>query len=160
MRRIAPFISLAVFAAAAPATSTAQAPTPPAGCYGFAFGRWHPALDLVVAGHAADGRAAVAPDGRSWASTDDERPPADSGQLMLFPGWWPAGVRLRAARLPVPGDTVRGVAIALVADGRVTAPRSQALVWGKRCDERVQGARAGVAPRPARGDTARAAPTP
>ena len=142
-----------------PARLRAQAAAP-AGCYGFAFGRWHPELDLAAAGHApARTDGPMAPNGRSWAAGDAADPAAaDSGELILMPAWWPAGVRLRAARLPAVGDTVRGVAVALVADGRATPPRSQALVWGKRCGDAVQtrpDSVAGVAAARARGDTAR-----
>ena len=151
-------VSLSLLATAAGAQSAE-----PAVCYGFAFGRWHPALDLAAAGHApATSDEPTGPGGRSWATQDGARVPGDSAELMLLPQWWPAGVRLRAARLPAAGDTLRASAIALVADGRVTAPHSQALIWGKRCGEAVQSAPAGVtdgvAPRAEPRDTPRRSP--
>lgn len=118
----------------AAAESDAPAPADAAQCLGFAFGRWTPDLDARAAGHApfAPGAAPQAPHGRDWAAA------VESGRdttLMLFPGWWPAGVHVRLpARRPVVGDTVRATAYALVADGRVRAPTAPVRVWTVRCD--------------------------
>jgi hypothetical protein len=159
-------LACAVLAALTPGSAaSAQTAGPPATCYGFAFGRWHPALDLAAAGHApARSDGPVTPAGRSWAA-DGDRAPADSAELMLLPAWWPAGVRVRSTRLPLAGDTVKANALALVANGFAAPPRAQALIWGKRCDETIQRAPTAAAVRVARprsaGDTARASsPSP
>lgn len=102
-------------------------------CFGFAFGPWHPPLDLAVAGHRAplaDQTQAKAPGGRDWAS---DLMPNDT-TLFLFPAWWPAGVQVTFARRPrADADTVSGDATALVADGRVQAPRARLRAWRVPC---------------------------
>jgi hypothetical protein len=103
-------------------------------CLGFAFGRWTPALDARAAGHGTlppAGSLPHAPNGRDWAAA------LSSGRdttLMLFPGWWPAGVHVRLpSGARVTGDTVRGTATALVADGRLRAPTAAVLAWLVPC---------------------------
>jgi hypothetical protein len=112
------------------------------GCFGFTFGRWSPPLDLRGAGHRpiVPGAAAdTAPSGRQWAA-----PTAiDSGvTLVLFPAWWPAGVgvHLPAGAL-APGDTVRGMARAFVADGQVRSPTSEVRAWAVPCGQRASAGR-------------------
>ncbi|MGQ0537811.1 MAG: hypothetical protein ACT4R6_02595 [Gemmatimonadaceae bacterium] len=108
-------------------------------CYGFAFGAWRPALDLVAAGHEAarlPSDAAKAPGGRDWAS---DAVPNDT-TLLLFPAWWPAGVQVTFARRPSPSprplaaaDTVSGYATAFVADARAETPRATVRLWLVPC---------------------------
>jgi len=103
-------------------------------CFRFVFGAWDPPLDAKAAGHApfppADSLQ-QAPGGRDWAFSDST---AHDLQLMLYPAFWPAGVSVRFPSAPHSlGDTVRGRAIALVADGRVTSPEADALAWLVPC---------------------------
>jgi hypothetical protein len=106
-------------------------------CLGLAFGRWTPALDARAAGHGAFSSAGhlSAPNGRDWASA------VAAGRdttLMLFPAWWPAGVHVRLpSGARVRGDTVRGTAIALVADGRLRPPTAEARAWLVPCGRRA-----------------------
>jgi hypothetical protein len=106
--------------------------TGPPECLGFAFGRFVPALDLVAAGHhhiPAPDKLEHAPDSRDWAARDS----TDAGQmLMLYPSWWPVGVQVVLPRTST-SDTLRGVAYALVADGRITPPQAQVLAWPVPC---------------------------
>ena len=125
-----------------PATSPAAFVRPmEAECLGLAFGRWTPALDARAAGHGPppDARSLPhAPNGRDWAAA------VSAGRdttLMLFPAWWPAGVHVRlpgGARLT--GDTVRGTATALVADGRLRSPRADVRAWLVPCGGAPAGA--------------------
>ena len=123
-------------APAAPAASPIS-PAPPASpgipeCLGFSFGKWTPALDARAAGHDPRARTgqAQAPGGRDWAS---ELLSGRDSTLMLFPHWWPAGVLIDFRAPAVHGDTLRGRATALVADGRLTAPVAPVLAWGVPC---------------------------
>ena len=53
---------------------------------------------------------------------------------MLYPSFWPAGVVVRFPHVPrAPEDTVRGRAMALVADGRVRSPEADAMAWLVPC---------------------------
>jgi hypothetical protein len=103
-------------------------------CLGFAFRAWTPPLDWKAAGHGErpDPRSIPqAPSGRDWAAND--RQDGDT-TVTLFPAWWPAGVVVRLpSRIPLTGDTLHGTATALVADGRMTAPRADVLAWRVRC---------------------------
>lgn len=105
-------------------------------CYGFAFGKWTPALDWAAAGHGArpeSSRLLHAPDGRDWAS---DVTTARDTVLMLYPGWWPAGVMVRLPKLlPAQGDTLSGTATALVADGRAQSPAAKVRAWAVPCGE-------------------------
>ena len=101
-------------------------------CYRFAFGNWTPALDLKSAGHDSSARPlpGAAP-GRDWAAAGDGKGPAT---LMLYPGWWPAGVMIQLpGGPPAVGDTARGTATALVADARLRSPSATARAWGVAC---------------------------
>lgn len=108
-----------------------EAPDEPLVCYRFAFGAWKPALDRTAAGHDPGLRGGPgAPNGRDWAITDFGR----GSSLLLFPGWWPAGVRVTLpGPAPVVGDSAAGEAVALVADGRSRAPTARIQVWGVPC---------------------------
>lgn len=105
-------------------------------CLGFAFGSWTPALDWHAARHQGtmdSSWVGHAPGGRGWAAGDDAT--ADS-TLMLYPGWWPVGVAVALpTRSPVRGDTVSGIATALVADGRVRNPTAKVRAWRVPCGE-------------------------
>lgn len=103
-------------------------------CFRFVFGEWNPPLDAKKAGHAPFPPAASlpqAPGGRDWAFSDST---TRDIQLMLYPGFWPAGVVVRFPDVPrAPNDTVRGRAMALVADGRVRSPEADAMAWLVPC---------------------------
>jgi hypothetical protein len=136
------FSAFSAFSAFTFSALQAQTPDPrPNECWGFVFGAWSPPLDWASAGHAAAGslRAPPAPELSSTggaprhdaASFERRGEPA----LVLYPTWWPVGVGITLDRQPLAGDTVRGVAHAFVADGRVTAPASRILAWRKPCNE-------------------------
>lgn len=107
-------------------------------CLGFSFGRWTPPLDWHAAKHvgAMDSSAVGhAPGGRGWAAGDGEMP---DSTLMLYPGWWPVGVTVALpTRSPAAGDTVSGIATALVADGRVRNPTAKVRAWRVPCGQAV-----------------------
>lgn len=134
-------LGLASIALLLPAAVGAQASAGEAGesiavdaapvCYGFSFGAWTPALDRVAAGHDPDARGGPgAPDGRSWAASDS----GSTSSLILFPAWWPAGVRVTlSAAPPAIGHSAKGTAVALVADGRKRSPMAAIVVHGVPC---------------------------
>ena len=103
-------------------------------CLRFIFGQWTPPLDAKAAGHPSFPPAESlprAPGGRGWAVRDST---SGDMQLLLYPSFWPAGVRARFPREPrTPHDTVRGTATALVADGRVQSPEAEVLAWLVPC---------------------------
>jgi hypothetical protein len=112
--------------------SSAPAAAPSSGateCFGFAFGTWTPALDWRRGGHGTDApRVRLAGE---FAARDSTR---GDQELTLFPSWWPAGVGVHFARPPrALGDTVQGVAVAFVADGRLRPPRTTVRAWLKPC---------------------------
>src|SRR5687768_5002529 len=85
-------------------------------CFGFRFGAWTPALDWRAAGHPrrdSTPAVAMAPAGREWAATVSSGTASDS-VLLLFPEWWPAGVKIEVPPTET-GDTVNARATALVA---------------------------------------------
>ena len=135
-RRLISLVTLSGLLALTPAvraqgTSSSDEPV----CLGFAFGTWTPKLDWRGAGHGempSAGMLQRAPSGRDWA-TDGGAGAADS-LLILYPGWWPAGVRVD---LPTPtpavGDTVVGRAVAFVANGEVTSPVARVRAWRVAC---------------------------
>lgn len=104
---------------------------PTAICYRFAFGKWTPPLDRAEAGHDPAARGGPgAPNGRDWAVSGF----GGGATLMLFPAWWPAGVTVKLdGPPPVVGDTARGTATALVADGRKSPPVAPIAVLGVPC---------------------------
>jgi hypothetical protein len=132
-----PLIAIMLLSGGLARASRAQEGTPPpTKCYGFSFGAWNPPLDSRAAGHGPlppPGSVPQAPQGRSWA--------ADSGigadDLLLFPPWWPAGIALRFSPARASGDTLRGVATALVADGRVRAPKAEVVGRPVPCGRRT-----------------------
>jgi hypothetical protein len=104
-------------------------------CLGFSFGEWTPVLEWRAAGHGEmpDAKALQhAPAGRDWASDAGAGMP--DTLLILYPAWWPAGVRVDLpTRTLAPGDTVVGRAIAFVANGSVKAPTARVRAWQVPC---------------------------
>lgn len=97
-------------------------------CFGFTFGRWEPSLKSASSIYSPGyDPTSSAPPGAppSWAArtptNDSSGAPADS-VLLLFPSWWPAGVAIQWSAQH--GDTLIGLARALVADGRLKNPES------------------------------------
>jgi hypothetical protein len=106
-------------------------------CLGFSFGPWAPPLDWHAAGHGempdSSSLQHAAP-GRDWASAMSAGAGDPDSLLVLFPSWWPAGVAVDLPRrTPAPGDTVSGVARALVADGTRKSPASHIRAWRRPC---------------------------
>jgi hypothetical protein len=118
-------------ARAQPAVSAGEAAT----CFGFSFGAWTPPLDWHASGleRTPDSIATpLASAGRGWA-TELTHPDQD-GTMLLFPSWWPVGVKVALhARALAPGDTVDGLAIALVGNGFVTPSRAAVRAWLVPC---------------------------
>ncbi len=116
---------------------------PSASCVRVAFGQWAPPLDWSGSGHGdssqrigerirelRDSVYAHAPrNGRDemvWTKTDGRE------RLLLFPGWWPAGVMITFAP-GATGDTLVGEAEALVADLGKPASKTRARVLRNLC---------------------------
>ena len=130
----APLGAQSTDAPTAPATSPAPARDE---CFAFVFGGWTPPLDARAAGHRSGTRADTtpqAPNGREWAvRLESQR----DTTLMLFPPWWPAGVAIRVPpTADATADTVRGTAVALVADSRLTPPKAAVQLWRVPCGRR------------------------
>ena len=110
-------------------------------CWGFVFGAWSPPLDWTAAGHTHLGSRTTPPAPEVSSTGGAPRHDAASfertggPELVLYPTWWPVGVGITLERQPAAGDSVRGVAHAFVADGRVTVPESRILAWRKPCNE-------------------------
>lgn len=119
--------------------SAAQATAEPSAddasvCYGFRFGAWSPPLDWRAAGHPRRDSVpaiAMAPGGRDWAATLGRGAARDS-VLLLFPEWWPAGVKIEVPRGET-RDTIVGRAVALVAHAALPAPVSRVRAWRVSC---------------------------
>lgn len=117
----------------------AQSDPRPNECWGFVFGQWSPPLDWSGAGHASYRKHGAPPTPET--ATTDGAPRHDAvsfarmggPELVLYPTWWPVGVGIALERQPAEGDTVRGIAHAFVADGRVTPPESRVLAWRTPC---------------------------
>jgi hypothetical protein len=114
------------------------------GCYRFAFGSWNPPLDWTRAGHDSatrgylrEARPSGSVHGRLTPTGARESAVIDSiagvQHLILLPSWWPAGVTVRFPALTSARDTVRGTALAFVADGRSEAPTAPVAVWRVPC---------------------------
>jgi len=129
MMRLLSVIALIALTAASAGAQQADS----AQCFGFSFGAWNPPLDLRASGHRPELGGTTqpkAPGGRDWAA---DIVPNDT-TLMLFPAWWPAGVQVTFPRRPrSAADTVTGRAMALVADGSVTPPRTAMRAWRVTC---------------------------
>jgi hypothetical protein len=122
--------------------SGAQAPDE---CFGFTFGKWDPPLKTASSTYSPGyDPTSSAPAGTppSWAmrtpTSDAAGAPADS-VLLLFPPWWPAGVAIQWTTQH--GDTLTGVARALVADGRVKNPESAVRALRIPCHSSTPGSR-------------------
>lgn len=104
-------------------------------CLGFSFGAWNPPLDLKAAGHNPNvdtTRHLRAPGGRDWALSGAKA--VGDSEIFLLPIWWPAGVVITLEHAPRSVvDTVKGKAVALVADGRKAPPVATIRAWEKRC---------------------------
>jgi len=136
LRLILPAALVALLPARTPqAQSVAPRDSEPPVCLGFSFGTWTPKLDWHGAGHGAMPSVDVlqhAPAGRDWASDAGSEMP--DSMLILYPAWWPAGVRVELpTREPAVGDTVVGRALAFVANGAVKAPEAKVRAWRVAC---------------------------
>lgn len=136
MNRIVASIALLLVAAAALAgQSPSRTLEVDEVCLGFAFGTWKPALNWTEAGHQTVVDTTVwskAPGGRDWA-VNGTKSEGDT-TFILFPMWWPAGVVVSLEHVPKsPIDSVRGRAVAMVADARKAAPTTAIRAWMKSC---------------------------
>jgi hypothetical protein len=125
--------------------SAAQAATrPPDECFAVSFGVWDPPLDWSAAGHA--GPPTLPPEARGTERGDASRQGlSGDSSIMLYPPWWPAGVLVKFTGSHAAGDTLSGVATALVADGRRRPPRAAVRVVRRPC--RAAGPARPAAPR-------------
>jgi hypothetical protein len=70
--------------------------------------------------------------GRDWALAGAKA--VGDTDIFLLPIWWPPGVVITLEHAPRSiTDTVRGTAVALVADGRKTPPTTTIRAWEKPC---------------------------
>jgi hypothetical protein len=139
MRRVFGFVltaaaSLAALTGAARAQTTVSAGEA-ATCFGFSFGAWTPPLDWHGSGHERTPDSISTPlasGGRGWAA--ELTHPDQDGTMLLFPSWWPVGVKVALPpRALAPGDTVEGLATALVGNGFVTPSRAAVHAWLVPC---------------------------
>lgn len=139
--RVVTMLALMLVAQTAPAQAANDAPS--SKCWRFAFGAWTPPLDWEGAGH--DGRAtdlanrvqrvrdsvfakdtnAVRNNAMYWEQTKT------GWSVVLFPTWWPVGVKVEFDSVHAGGATMTGNAIALVADAN--KPPSRARASAARC---------------------------
>jgi hypothetical protein len=108
-----------------PTSAQATGPRPPDECFGFRFGPWEPPLKTVASRYNPGyDPTASAPVGapRDWAARIPNGSPqtAADSVLLLFPAWWPSGVAITWTAEH--GDTLVGLATALIADGRLRNP--------------------------------------
>lgn len=125
MRRFLRFSTLAAALAAAPALAAQDTTRAPDECFRFSFGAWDPPLKKVANPYnpGRDPTAAAGASGapRAWAAMTPSGTTASADSvLILFPAWWPSGVTI--AWTGARGDTLAGMAHALVADGRLKSP--------------------------------------
>jgi hypothetical protein len=123
------------------ATAHAVQPSP---CLRFSFGEWTPPLNWEGAGHhgTAEGTGGAArrlrdsiflqpgsndSDGMVW----DEK--SGGHQVFVFPFWWPAGIVVRFDSTTIARDTLRGMAVALVADGSTARPATRVRALRVAC---------------------------
>jgi hypothetical protein len=134
-------LALSLAAQIVTAQSTREAPS--SKCWRFAFGAWTPPLDWGSAGH--EGRAsdlanrvqrvrdsvfakdtnAVRNNAMYWEQTKS------GWSVVLFPDWWPVGVKVDFDSIRADGSGMSGNAIALVADAN--KPPSRARASAARC---------------------------
>ena len=130
------FLPLVVFlatdAAAQDSTAAPVSHPEPGECYRFAFGPWSSPLDWKTAGHRVAGTETPA-DVRGDAS----RIGAEKlGDIVVYPSWWPVGVYINLDTARAHGDTVRGIATALVADGQANVPTAKVIAFHVPCSGR------------------------
>ena len=143
--RIACFTAAAALTLLVASHAAAQSPieAPTSKCWRFAFGAWTPPLDWGGAGH--EGRAsdlanrvqrvrdsvfakdtnAVRNNAMFWEQTKA------GWSVVLFPEWWPVGVKVEFDSVLAAGREMTGGAIALVADAG--KPPSRARARAVRC---------------------------
>ena len=142
MYRIAcAILTLLVATHTAGAQSANEAPT--SKCWRFAFGAWTPPLDWASAGHvgrASDlaDRVARVRDSVFAKDTNAVRNNAmyweeskRGWSVVLFPEWWPVGVKVEFDSVLAQGREMSGEAIALVADAG--KPPARARARAMRC---------------------------
>jgi hypothetical protein len=128
-------------------TSAAQTPTDgrQSPCLRFAFGAWQPPLDWEGSGHSGNAGASGEAVRRLRDSIFLQQPGADprdgmvwdeksnGSRVYLFPAWWPAGVIIQFDSASLAGDTLRGVAVAMVADAATKGSTSRVRALRVRC---------------------------
>lgn len=123
-------VALCVLAAPVAAQSARE----PDECFGFSFGAWDPPLK-TVANHWNPGNDPTAASSqgapRAWAAREPSGRESRDSTLILFPTWWPSGVSVEWTSTR--GDTLIGVAHALVADGRLQVPSTSVKGLRIRC---------------------------
>jgi hypothetical protein len=119
------------------ATPASVQDAPPSTCWRFAFGTWTPPLDWEGAGHAgkagelanrvqrvrdsvfAKDTNAVRNQAMFWERTKS------GWSVVLFPDWWPVGVKVDFDSVLAEGREMTGQATALVADAGQDASRAR-----------------------------------
>jgi hypothetical protein len=117
----------------------------PSPCWRFAFGEWKPPLDWNAAGHKGTDSASADQIRKIRDSVYDKDPVAtrnnameiqytkDGMQVMLYPFWWPPGVRLTFDSTVAGGREMVGTAVALVANGAAESPRARTRAQQTTC---------------------------
>ena len=112
--------------------------TPSSTCWRFAFGAWTPALDWDRAGHdgTANDLATRTQRVRDSVFAKDTNATRNSAMMwertkvgwsvVLFPDWWPVGVKVDFDSVLAEGREMTGQAIALVADAGQAPSRTRA----------------------------------
>ena len=112
--------------------------TPSSKCWRFAFGAWTPPLDWDRAGHdgTARGLANRTQRVRDSIFARDTNATRNSAMMwertkigwavVLFPDWWPVGVKVDFDSVLAEGREMTGQAIALVADAGQAPSRARA----------------------------------
>lgn len=112
--------------------------SPSSKCWRFAFGAWTPPLDWDRAGH--DGKATVLANRvqrvRDSVFARDTNATRNSAMMwersrsgwsvVLFPNWWPVGVKVDFDSVLAEGREMTGQAIAFVADAGQAPSRARA----------------------------------
>jgi hypothetical protein len=120
------------------ATAQGTDEAPSSKCWRFAFGSWAPPLDWERAGHRgqADELAARVQRVRDSVFVRDTNATRNNAMLwertthgwrvVLFPTWWPVGVKVEFDSVFAEGRELSGQATALVADAGQDASRARA----------------------------------
>jgi hypothetical protein len=120
------------------AEAQATEPTPSSTCWRFAFGAWTPPLDWERAGHRgnADELAARVQRVRDSVFVRDTNAVRNNAMVwertargwsvVLFPTWWPVGVKVDFDSVLAAGREMMGNATALVADAGQDPSRARA----------------------------------